>query len=146
MPENEPEPTLAIPDRPACLKGEAAAKWDELTAELFDLGLLTTIDGEQLAIYCLAWADWLECVEDLRERGKRIKAGNGQECLNPSWKIKADAERTIYRISGLFGCDPSSRARLFGDTGGGKPPGDPLGDFAGRGRKNKGNEPEYDEG
>ena len=45
---------------PDFLEGEAIATWKELAPQLYQLGFLESTDVYCLAVYCEAWAQWLE--------------------------------------------------------------------------------------
>jgi phage terminase small subunit len=54
--DREPQAAAGIPDRPDWLDAEAQAKWDGVTRELADMGLLALADRAPLTAYC-RWVD-----------------------------------------------------------------------------------------
>lgn len=134
--ESEPQPQRKRPRCPEWLDEQARKKWDKLAPELDRLGLLTVVDGDTLAAYCQAWAEFAISTKTLAEEGrvcrfpvvvkeKKVHEVNGQreEVLQDKiigWKLTAhpavlqqrSAWRAIKDFAALFGLDPSSRSRL----------------------------------
>jgi P27 family predicted phage terminase small subunit len=121
----EPHPSAAIPVCPAWLDSDAVDKWDALAPELARLGLLTIIDGDALAVYCQAYAEFKHATETLRREGRFVKAGgemvvvDGKLSLacfqlqpHPAVAQQRSAWSAIKSFAALFGLDPSSRSRL----------------------------------
>ncbi|MFQ8734852.1 MAG: P27 family phage terminase small subunit [Bilophila wadsworthia] len=52
MNPDEPTPAPEIPDAPPHLSPEAREEWERLALELYELGILATIDRAALAAYC----------------------------------------------------------------------------------------------
>ena len=55
MNPDEPTPAPEIPDAPPHLSPEAREEWERLALELYELGILSTIDRAALAAYCQAY-------------------------------------------------------------------------------------------
>lgn len=110
---NEPQPR-PIPDvtAPSYLEGDARLKWDELVAELYPAGLLTTIDVDSLAFYCVLYGRWKRAERIVREKGEVIKTTNGNIIQNPYLSIANRALSQMTKISAEFGMTPSSRTRI----------------------------------
>ncbi len=51
LPVNEPKP-MGIAERPAWLRPEGVAVWDELAPRLGRVGLLTPVDADQFGVFC----------------------------------------------------------------------------------------------
>lgn len=66
MNPDEPTPAPEIPDAPPHLSPEAREEWERLALELYELGILSTIDRAALAAYCQAYGRWVEAEEQLR--------------------------------------------------------------------------------
>jgi phage terminase small subunit len=69
----EPQPRAVLPRAPAHLSDDEKAKWRALVRELYPLGLVTTIDIDQLALYCVIWVRWQKAEKMVREKGEIIK-------------------------------------------------------------------------
>ena len=62
---NRPDPSAVI-KRPAWLPAEAKREWNRVVLELSGLGALSRTDRAPLALYCIAWADFVKAVKDWR--------------------------------------------------------------------------------
>ena len=56
--DREPKPTPAVPTCPDEVQELAKVVWDRIIPELTSMGVLTKIDGETVARYCIASAEW----------------------------------------------------------------------------------------
>lgn len=65
----EPKPDPSRPTCPAWLPPAAKAAWRELCPQLHAMGVLTRVDRHLLAVYCVTWAHWRECVEFIDRHG-----------------------------------------------------------------------------
>lgn len=110
--EREPKPKAKIPRVPAHLQGEARREWRRMAKKLFALGLLTEIDGTALALYCQAWARWVEAEEEVRKLGAIVKSPNGYPIQNPYLSVANRAMRDLRAMLVEFGMTPSSRSRV----------------------------------
>src|SRR5262245_59499054 len=107
----EPLPRRGRPPCPGWLDGEAKKFCRKLVPELDRLGLLTVVDAGALAGYCQAWAEFRQATETLQAEGRTQR--NGDRVFNhPAVSQQRSAWDAIRAFSGLFGLDPSSRARL----------------------------------
>lgn len=112
LPENEPQPAKGEPVMPKWLKGRAAAAWKELVPELARIGLLTIVDGHALAVYCEAWATYVEASEIVRTEGILIDSYRGGKAKNPAAQVMRDSADLMMKVGGQFGLSPATRARL----------------------------------
>src|SRR5713101_6600171 len=74
---DEPQPRVEIPPCPSHLSTEAKKEWRRSAKLLAELGLLASIDRAALALYCEAWARWVQAEEALQTYGLMVKAPNG---------------------------------------------------------------------
>jgi P27 family predicted phage terminase small subunit len=118
-----PKPRRKLPRCPAFLTGTAELCWKRTAVELYDAGLLTVIDTDALAMYCKAYARWLEAEEQVAKRGtvvvtnvKRDDDGNiiggGNYIQNPYLAIANKAMEQMLRLEEQFGMTPSARTRV----------------------------------
>jgi P27 family predicted phage terminase small subunit len=128
-----PQPAARPPRCPSWLDAEAKNKWKELAPELARLGLLTAIDGDVLAAYCQAWAEFRQATETLAREGRFVKVGgllvegnDGKEAWvgyqiqpHPAVAQQRSAWQAVKSFAALFGLDPSSRSKLH--VGGSEP-------------------------
>jgi len=108
----EPKPTARVPKCPDWLDGEAKKKWKELVPELSRLKLLTIVDGDALATYCQAWAEFRQATEELRKESRYITLESGYVQSHPAVAQQRSAWATLKTFAALFGLDPSSRSKL----------------------------------
>lgn len=110
---DEPQPTIAIPDRPEFLKGEAEKEWRRIAPLLADQNCLTEWDRAALAAYCQTWKEYVAlCKQVNRVTKVVIKTSKGTQIQNPLVGAKNTAFNNLLRICGEFGLTPSSRSRL----------------------------------
>lgn len=112
MNKGEPQPKAVLPVAPAHLKGDERTKWDELAAELHELGMLTTLDRDALAMYCVLFVRWTKAEQVIRQKGEIIKTTNGNIVQNPYLSIANRALEQLNKLSAEFGMTPSSRSRV----------------------------------
>lgn len=109
---HEPTPSSRRPTRPDFLTSRAAAKWDELVPELEAAHLLSRLDGELLAIFCQAWADWIEAELAVRGASPVIDTMLGNLVVSP-WRTVANQHRKeLLRLAVELGLSPSARSRI----------------------------------
>jgi P27 family predicted phage terminase small subunit len=100
------------------LDAEAKRKWTELVPELLRLRLLTIVDGDTLAAYCQAWAEFRLATVTLTKQGRTFKTSTGYLTPHPAVAQQRSAWAAIRAFASLFGLDPSSRSRLRVGGGG----------------------------
>ncbi len=119
--ENEPKPKRTIPSCPKHIDSIAKKRWKELSKFLFDLGLLTEIDGDALGAYCQLYADWVRLENEIREDKSDIQLKHtidaaGNEFLemkpNPRIVMKRETLKLMKSFLAEFGMTPSSRSRI----------------------------------
>jgi len=108
----EPKPPPGRPARPDWLDAEAAAKWDELVPELEALGLLTIVDGDCLAAYCVAWSVLKMTTKRLAKEGRVVKTPSGYQQPHPCVSMQHAAMKTVRSFAALYGLNPADRVRL----------------------------------
>lgn len=105
-------PAVRLPSCPAHLRGEARREWRRLGKKLAGCGLLTEIDGAALALYCQAWARWVDAERALEKFGVMVKSPNGFPMQSPYLAVANKAMEQMTRLLTEFGMSPSSRARV----------------------------------
>jgi P27 family predicted phage terminase small subunit len=108
----EPRPTVEIPTCPAGLKPEARKEWRRLSKLLQAQGLIARLDRAALAVYCQAWARWLEAEQKVQEGGEIVKSPNGYPIQNPWLSIANAAAKEVRAFLQEFGLSPAARTRL----------------------------------
>src|SRR5262245_49052877 len=103
---NAPKPTPGRPRCPAWLDHEAKRKWKALIPELERIGLLTVVDGDALAAYCVAWSELKHATETLEREGRHFKTESGYLAPHPAVAQQRSAWHAVRAFAGLFGLDP----------------------------------------
>jgi P27 family predicted phage terminase small subunit len=110
--QEQPKPRRTMPRCPDTLTGVAADKWRTLARELYDAGLLTTIDKDALATYCVVFARWVDAEAKLAESGPVLKTAAGNIIQNPYLAIVNRCIEQMGKLEAEFGMTPSSRTRV----------------------------------
>ena len=82
-----------------------------MIALLNKAGILTTIDGSALTMYCLSWARFVQAEQELASKGPVFEA-NGFLRLSPWAKISDEAAKQCRALLIEFGFTPASRHRV----------------------------------
>ncbi len=118
-----PRPRRVLPRCPEHLDGEAAKCWKRLARELYDAGLLSTIDKDALACYCTAYARWRKAERELAASNELVVTtkilndegaviGGGNVIQNPWLAVSNRALEQMTKLAAEFGMTPSSRSRV----------------------------------
>jgi P27 family predicted phage terminase small subunit len=97
---------------PEWLSEEAKAKWDELALRLHNLGLITEIDLDVFAAFCVSWANWRDAEECIEKHGATTKAQSGYEAVSPHVTRAKNHLAEVIKLSSLLGLSPSARSRI----------------------------------
>ena len=112
--EDEPEPDeIKSINPPAHLSPEAANKWPDMVEMLSRNHVFTEMDIDMLAVYCEAFAEWVEAKDKLADIGKIVRSPkSGYPVPSPYVSIKNNAEKTMQNGMAEFGMSPASRSRV----------------------------------
>jgi len=122
----QPRPRRVLPRCPSHLTGEAEKCWHRLARELYDAGLLASIDRDALTAYCAAYARWRKAEEMLAKTGEVILTNTRSETSedgtvtnsggnlvqNPWLAVSNRALDQMTKLAAEFGMTPSSRSRV----------------------------------
>jgi P27 family predicted phage terminase small subunit len=117
----EPQPAIpeSLPEPPDFLSLVAAKEWRRIVPELSRLNLLTVLDINPLAVYCEAYAHWVEAELALAEMadgdpdgGLVVKGSTGSPIANPLIKVARCAAADVVRYASEFGFTPAARTRI----------------------------------
>jgi P27 family predicted phage terminase small subunit len=111
----EPKPRVVAPRVPGHLGDEENKKWKATVSELYALGLITTVDVDALAMYCVVFVRWVKAEKMVREKGEIIKTAAGNIIQNPYLSIANRALEQLNKLGAEFGMTPSSRSRVKAD-------------------------------
>jgi P27 family predicted phage terminase small subunit len=90
----------------------AREEWDRVAPHLVAAGRLKPLYRSSLAVYCAAYATWLEASIALQTYGTVMKSPNGYPIQSPYVSIATKYADIMTRISSEFGFTPASRGRL----------------------------------
>ncbi len=113
LPENEPKPKPLMPACPDWLPNEAKAIWEEEAPRLEVLGLLTEIDGEEFARYCLLTIRARQAETELEKSTLLVPgAVPGTMVKNPLVQVSRDYNAAASKLADKFGLNPASRTKI----------------------------------
>lgn len=112
----EPRPRVVLPRPPEHLSDDEKEKWKLIIRELHPLGLVTTIDKDALAMYCVIFVRWVKAEKFVRDKGEIIKTAAGNIIQNPYLSIANRALDQLNKLGAEFGMTPSSRTRVKVDA------------------------------
>lgn len=112
MRKDEPKPKTDKLAKPQKLSPVADAQWDRIIEELRSAKLLTNVDTHALAMYCEAYATWIESLEKIRSEGVVVMTENGYPKQSPYFLIGNKAFDQMKALLVEFGMTPSSRTRV----------------------------------
>lgn len=110
----EPQPDRSMPACPKWLTAEAKAEWRRVAKRLHDAGVLTSVDRAVLAVYCQAWARWVEAEQMIDLHGQTTTNDKGVAYLSPWLTAAISARKDVAGFAAQLGMTPSSRSRLIG--------------------------------
>lgn len=118
--KREPKPRIiGALSPPSVMSDDAKREWRRISAELYRLGLLTTIDRASLAAYCQAYGRWFHAERLLRQfeakdpvAGLLAKTTNGNVIQSPLVGVANKAMADMVRYAAEFGMTPSARTRI----------------------------------
>jgi P27 family predicted phage terminase small subunit len=97
---------------PAELGVIARQEWDRVVPILAAADRLSELDRAALAIYCNAFAAWLEAITALRTDGTIVRSASGYPVQSPYVSIASKNAETVLKVSAQFGFTPAARMRL----------------------------------
>jgi phage terminase small subunit len=107
LPKNEPKLATVAPPRPAELNRAEVRAWDELTAVLLKMRVLTeaefaAVEGAAVELAAYRKAHW-----HISREGEVV---DGR--LNPWMEVRAHAWKRLYPLLGAFGMTPADRTKV----------------------------------
>ena len=111
-PANTPRPKPQLPKMPPGLSNEAKREWRRVARPLFDVGLLTELDKQTLAIYCEAVARYERSQAYLLKYGDTYLKENGEPKQRPEYFIMQNSLKELRQFIALFGLSPAARLRM----------------------------------
>jgi P27 family predicted phage terminase small subunit len=108
----------ALPDCPEELSEAAKDEWQRIAPELLALGLLASIDRSGLALYCEAYARWIDAITSIQKYGAVIKSPSGFPIQSPYVAIANKAGEQVRLMLAEFGMTPAARSRVHAEPQG----------------------------
>lgn len=121
---DEPRPLMfpSVPEPPTFLSGYALEEWRRITPELHRMRLLSLVDINALAAYCLSYERWRTAEELAKVRGLVIEKRGKLDRVNPLIALAERSAAQMVRYASEFGLTPASRSRITSGIGEPRPP------------------------
>jgi P27 family predicted phage terminase small subunit len=113
--ENQPSAPEGAPDKPEGLSPTASSEWDQIVAELTDLGIISEADRAAIHMAALYAGYFAEAAEDVRTNGLTVATKQGMKA-NPSIRARDDAARIRKTYLEALGLTPASRSKVSRTT------------------------------
>lgn len=84
----------------------------ELAPKLYNLGKLTEVDVDMLALYCQVWQRYQTALNIVAEQGSVFETDKGYQQIHPCMTIVNQCLSHLDKISKQFGMSPMSRQRI----------------------------------
>jgi len=101
---------------PGWLDGVAKKEFKRIVKELKEIGLVTNVDVNALALYCDAYSNYVKCSQIIEEEGLMVeytnKAAETNKVPHPLLTKKKQLHEQMKSLAVEFGLTPSSRAKL----------------------------------
>lgn len=113
------QPEVEIPGCPAHLLPDAKKEWKRITPELEKMRIISKLDRAALAVYCQAYARWVQAENKLKsmdEDGLVDKTRSGYQQISVWLQISNRAVEQMHKFLCEFGMSPSSRSRVTANT------------------------------
>lgn len=122
-----PKAEAIAPPCPQHLKGEERKTWKRIIRSLKSMGLLSKVDQDPIAEYCVNYAVWLEAKTNYTTEAKLYKTKNGSPFFSPWYHVMRRAAEDMRKFWSEFGFGPGSRTRIKVEK---EKPVDPVAEFA----------------
>jgi len=112
--ENTSEPKLdgLTPEMPDWFGDDETQMWDQLTADLRSLGIMSSDLREILIAYCTSYAGWKLAREEVMKTGGLLTNEKGEPKRHPAAADMHKHRDTMNKLLPEFGLTPASRSRL----------------------------------
>ena len=113
------QPDVEIPSCPAHLLPDAKKEWKRITPELEKMRIVSKMDRAALAVYCQAYARWVQAenkLKALNDDGLVEKTPSGYQQISVWLQISNRAVEQMHKFLCEFGMSPSSRSRVTANT------------------------------
>ena len=109
---NEPVYPDQIPEPSDFLNNYGKKEWDRISKDLFNQGLLASVDMAALTGYCQAFGRWAQAEKNLLEEDLILTTIQGNYIQNPLIGIANTSMEHMRKFLIEFGMTPSSRSKV----------------------------------
>jgi len=99
------------PTAPKYLGDEARGIFEMIVRDM-PPGVYAAIDAGAISAFAEAWADHEKATRALNAEGYMVVGSQGQQVINPWYRIKSDATAKMMTAGDKIGADPKARAAL----------------------------------
>ena len=120
--DQEPRPDAGLPDPPDYLNDEQKAVWAALGGQLARIGVMSHIDANAFARYCIIHCRFLatkKLLDDWEKDGKTgpVCPAGSTLTVHPFHTALMQYSKELRALESEFGLSPASRTRLKVDPG-----------------------------
>ena len=109
----EPQYAAELPSAPRHLSAAAQREWRRVGKYLVAAGVMTAVDRAVLALYCQAYARWVEAEKQLaKPEALTDTTPNGMTVMSAWLTIANKAMDQVKRYGAELGLTPASRTRI----------------------------------
>lgn len=108
-------PDIEVPECPAHLSIEAKKEWKRVAPELLKMRIITQLDMAALAVYCQAYAKWVDAeqkIKELGEAGLIDQTPSGYKQISVWQQLSSRAIEQMHKWMAEFGMTPANRAKI----------------------------------
>jgi len=108
-------PDVEIPGCPSHLLPEAKKEWKRITPELEKMRIISKMDRAALAVYCQAYARWVQAEVKLKSMGDKglvDMTPSGYQQISVWLQVSNRAVEQMHKFLCEFGMSPSSRSKV----------------------------------
>jgi P27 family predicted phage terminase small subunit len=116
LPQNEPMPEALDAGTPApdkfATNSQATIAWEGVLPLLVNMRVMTEADIPMLILYCEAYSDEVNAIEQMGVEGAVQTASTGHAQVSAWYTVRKDARIVQMKILSLFGMTPSDRTKV----------------------------------
>lgn len=108
----EPNPGTDCIVPPVRLSEKAMEHWDKTVETLTAANMITNVDAQALAAYCVNFTTWHDAIVEVDKEGAVITGASGIPQRSPHLIVAEKALVSMMKFLTEFGMTPSSRTRV----------------------------------
>ena len=110
--KDEPKPAIDSIKPPEGMSTVALKQWDIVLPQLQEAKIVSNMDAHALALYCEAYATWVDANKWIQKKGAVVKSKNGFLVQSPFFHVATKAYDQMKAMLIEFGMTPSARTRI----------------------------------